>query len=98
MILVLRFVFRPAIELSAVNSLHSNLGAEGMRRIRSKRMENLAGWSALIAAFTICLSIVLLSWPITSDTKYASVPEAGCCEVGAGKVIFVSGSSDDLKR
>ncbi len=98
MILVLRFMFRQATEPNAVNSLHSNLGAEGMQRLRSKRMENLAGWSALIAAFTICLSIVLLSWPITSETKYASAPEAGCCEVGAGKVIFVSGSSDDLKR
>jgi hypothetical protein len=97
-ILVLRFAFRPAVEPNAVNSLHSNLGAEGMRRLQSKRMENLAGWSALIAAFAICLSIVLLSWPITNDTKYASVPEAGCCEVGAGKVIFVSGSSGDLKR
>jgi hypothetical protein len=97
LILVLRFAFRPAIEPLAVNSLHLNLGADSMRRLRSKRMEDLAGWSALIAAFTICLSIVLLSWPVTNDTKYASVP-AGCCEVGAGKVVLVSGSPDDVNR
>jgi hypothetical protein len=77
----------------AVNILHSNHKAEGMRQLRSTKMENIAGWSALIAAFTICLSIVLLSWPITDDTKYAGRPQ-GTGSIGTGKVILVSDTSD----
>ena len=57
------------------------------------KMENIAGWSALVAAFTICLSIVLLSWPVTNDVKYAGNPQ-GAVSIRTGKVILVSDTSD----
>jgi hypothetical protein len=76
-----------------VNILHSHHKAEGMRQLQSIRMDKIAGWSALVAAFAICLSIVLLSWPATNDTRYASHPQ-GTGGIEGGKVVLVSDTSD----
>jgi hypothetical protein len=68
-----------------------------MLRSETKRLHirarEVATWSALIAAFAICLSVVLFSSPFPEKRDLDAPQVAKCCETDAGKIVFVSSSS-----
>jgi hypothetical protein len=66
-----------------------------MLQLPTKKISAIAGWSALIAAFSICLGVIALSWPNPHERN----PQvARCCDMGVEKVIFISGSAEAKRR
>jgi hypothetical protein len=70
-----------------------------MLQLPTKKISAIVGWSALIAAFSICLGVIALSWPNPRERNRPMEPQlAGCCHADVEKVIFVSGSAEAKRR
>jgi hypothetical protein len=64
-----------------------------MLQLPTKKIAAIARWSALIAAFTICLAVIAFSWPDPHERRRVAGPQvAGCCNSGVVKSVLVSGS------